>query len=324
VIKKLIVEIVVPVADYLLAPLTFFSAVLLKLVRRVGVYRMRASKAVLQAVGVFPIRDHYYEPMFNPRYLRRSLREDRRLPGIDLNVSGQLDLLERLRFGEELARFPQGKRKELEYYYDNPNFGPGDAEFLYALIRLCKPSRILEIGSGMSTLMARNAVAANRSDDPSYDCRHVCVEPFEMPWLNLLGGVEIVRVPVEDVDRREFAALGRNDILFIDSSHVIRPQGDVIVEYLEILPTLGPGVLVHIHDIFTPKDYPDEWVVEQIRFWNEQYLVEAFLSFNSGFRVLAALNFLKHHFPEKLAQKFPVLAERIDRHEPGSLWLERL
>lgn len=323
-IKRLIVGIVVPVADVVLVPLTFFSALLLKLIRRVGVYRMRISKMVLEMVGVFPIRDHYYEPMFNPRHLRRSLREDRMLPGIDFNERGQLELLERFRFGEELKGFPREKRGELEYYYNNPNFGPGDAEFLHGLIRLYKPSTILEIGSGMSTLMARNAVAANRRDDPSYRCRHVCIEPYEMPWLGDVDGVEVLRKPVEDIDRRKFAELGKNDILFIDSSHVIRPQGDVVVEYLEILPTLRPGVLVHIHDIFTPKDYPDEWVLEQVRFWNEQYLVEAFLSFNGGFRILAALNYLRHHFPEKLAEKCPVLAETIARCEPGSLWLVRV
>lgn len=323
-VKRLIVGFVVPVGDVILLPLTFLSALLLKLIRRVGVYRMRISKMVFEAVGVFPIRDHYYEPMFNPRHLRRSLREDRGLPGIDLNLQGQLDLLARFRFGEEQMRFPRNKRGELEYYYNNPNFGPGDAEFLYGMMRLFKPSTILEVGSGMSTLMAKNAIAANRAEQSSYHCRHVCIEPYEMPWLNKLGGVEVLRKPVEEIDRAEFASLGRNDILFIDSSHVIRPQGDVVLEYLEILPILRPGVLVHIHDIYTPKDYPDAWVIEQVRLWNEQYLVEAFLSFNGSFRVIAALNYLRHHFPERLAEKCPVLGESMIGAEPGSLWLARV
>ena len=323
-IKTIIVKIIVPVADLALAPVTFLSAVLLKLIRRVGVYRMRVSKKVFEAVGVFPIRDHYYEPMFNPRHLRRSLREDRELPGIDLNVRGQLELLDRLRFGEEQNLFPREKRGEFEYYYNNPNFGPGDAEYLYGLIRLYKPATVLEIGSGLCTLMARNAVAANRSEDPGYRCNHVCIEPYEMRWLNALDNVEVIRSAMEEVDRKLFARLGRNDILFIDSSHVIRPQGDVVVEYLEILPILQPGVLVHIHDIFTPKDYPDEWVIEQVRLWNEQYIVEAFLSFNEHFKVIAALNYLRHHFEEKLAEKCPVLAENMDGLEPRSLWLVRV
>ena len=79
-----------------------------------------------------------------------------------------------------------------------------------------------------------------------------------------------------------FAKDKKNDILFIDSSHIIRPQGDVLFEYLEILPILNPGVVVHIHDIFSPKDYLDNWIINDHLFWNEQYLLEAFLSFNNN------------------------------------------
>jgi hypothetical protein len=322
-VKAIIVRVIVPLGDAIFAPLTVMAALLLKLIRRVGVYRMRISKAVFEAVGVFPIRDHYYEPLFNPRRLRRSLREDRDLPGIDLNVEGQLELLARFRFGEELKRFPREKRSELEYHYDNDNFGPGDAEYLYSLMRLYKPATVIEIGSGFSTLMARNAIVANRAEDPRYRCRHACIEPYEMAWLEKLEGTEILRRPVEEVDRKVFADLGRNDILFIDSSHVIRPQGDVVVEVLEILPLLGPGVLVHVHDIFTPRDYPDEWVIDQVRLYNEQYLVEAFLSFNTRFRIIAALNYLKYHHPEELLEKCPMLAESMHGLEPGSLWMIR-
>ena len=111
-----------------------------------------------------------------------------------------------------------------------------------------------------------------------------------------------------------------NDILFIDSSHVIRPQGDVLFQYLEILPILNSGVLVHIHDIFTPKDYLDEWVFDYHRLWNEQYLLEAFLTFNQHYRIIGALNYLRHHHFEALASKCPVFA-RQDNREPGSFWL---
>jgi len=314
---------VVPIVDVALAPLTFAAALLLKLIRRVGVYRMRVSKAVFNFVGVFPIRDHYYEPLFNPRHLRRALYQDRELPALDLNVEGQLALLDRLHFAEELKRFPRDWRRDLEFYYNNVNFGPGDSEYLYSMIRLYRPATILEVGSGLSTLMARNAIDANRADDPGYRCRHVCIEPYEMRWLDQLGGVEVVRSTVEDTKRELFSGLGRNDIVFIDSSHVIRPQGDVVVEYLELLPLLQAGTLVHIHDIFTPRDYPAEWIVDYVWLWNEQYLVEAFLSFNERFKVIAALNYLKHRYPEKLAARCPVLGENIDRVEPGSLWLVR-
>lgn len=323
-IKAVFVKVIIPIGDVALVPMTILAALLLKLIRRVGVYRMKISMAIFKSVGVFPIRDHYYEPMFNPRWLRHSLHDDRCLPGIDMNEEGQLDLLGQFHFGEELKSFPRHSKSRLEYHYFNNNFGPGDAEYLYSLIRLRKPATVLEIGSGFSTLMARNAVRTNQIEDSTYRCRHICIEPYEMPWLEELQEVAILRQPVETVDREIFSGLGRNDILFIDSSHVIRPQGDIVVEYLEILPLLQPGVLVHIHDIFTPQDYPPEWVIDEVRLYNEQYLLEAFLSFNERFKVVGALNFLKHHHPKQLADKCPVIGEDIDGRGVSSIWLLRV
>jgi len=322
-VKWTIVTLVIPLLDWLLAPAVICSALLMKAIRRVGVYRMTLSRAIFFRLGVFPIRDHYYEPMFNPAHLRRPLDEDRLLPGIDFNVQEQLFLLRRFAWADELSRIPKDAGGAKQYYYHNDNFGPGDAEYLYCLIRLIKPRQIIEIGSGFSTLMARNAIAANLSEDRSYDCRHVCIEPYEMGWLETLDGVEVVRDVVQKVDRSLFLGLGKDDILFIDSSHVIRPQGDVVCEYLEILPSLRSGVWVHIHDIFTPKDYPSVWVKDQVRIWNEQYLVEAFLTSNADFKIMAALNYLKHHHAQAMATRLPVLAAEIDRCEPASLWIAR-
>ncbi|HAX18069.1 MAG TPA: hypothetical protein DCY00_05695, partial [Actinobacteria bacterium] len=117
-----------------------------------------------------------------------------------------------------------------------------------------------------------------------------------------------------------FKKLDCNDILFIDSSHMIRPQGDVLYEYLELLPDLNNGVIVHIHDIFSPKDYPEEWVIGDVRFWNEQYLLEAFLTSNSRWKIIGALNFLHHNYYELLIEKCPRLTP--DR-EPGSFYIQK-
>lgn len=129
--------------------------------------------------------------------------------------------------------------------------------------------------------MAIEALKKNRDEDPSYNCEHVCIEPYEMPWLETVD-VSVVRKKVEEVELEFFSQLQKNDILFIDSSHVIRPQGDVVFEYLELLPSLNIGVVVHIHDIFSPKNYLAEWLQDDVRFWNEQYLLEAFLSHNNS------------------------------------------
>jgi hypothetical protein len=276
---------------------------------------------VLRAVGVLPVRDHYYEPLIDARHLRHPLDRMRALPGIDFAPDGQLAFIGGLRHADELrelARAPSGRPGE--YYLDNDTFGAGDADVWYALVRTRKPRRIVEIGSGHSTLVARLAIARNTLEDPAYACTHVCIEPYEKPWLESTG-VEVRRERVEDVGAALFATLNAGDVLFIDSSHVIRPQGDVLTEYLEILPVLKPGVLVHIHDIFTPRDYPARWVVDSALLWNEQYLVEAFLTGNGGWKVRAGLNYLYWNHREALAAACPCLSPDV---EPGSLYIERV
>ncbi|MGD1282458.1 class I SAM-dependent methyltransferase [Mycobacterium seoulense] len=293
----------------------------LRAIRSTGFGRMPLTLGVFRKVGVFPVLDHYYEPLFNPAHLRKPLSDDRDLPSIDWNLAEQLDLLKKFHFNDELIKFPLGRQADHEYFYRNGFFESGDAEFLYNMIRLFKPKRIFEIGSGQSTLLAASAVAANRGENPGYQCEHVCVEPYEADWLEQLD-VSVVRKPVELIDPLLFRQLEKDDILFIDSSHMIRPQGDVLFEYFEILPILKSGVLIHIHDIFTPKDYLDEWI-QSVCFWNEQYLLEAFLSYNSEFKIIGALNFLKHHHTDALAAACPVLRQELNSREPGSFWLRR-
>ncbi len=324
-LKKVTNDLIVPVMDLLLSPLIFVAAILMKLVRRLGIWRMPISKRIFNRVGIFPIRDHYYEPMFNhSAQLVHSLEDERQLPGIDMNEAAQLELLVRFDYAEELKRFPITRLDVSSFYYRNPNFAEGDAECLYSLIRLSKPKRIVEIGSGFSTMMARHAIARNMAEDSSYQCRHVCIEPYEMGWLSSVPEIEVLRQRVEQMDRQIFRELEDGDILFIDSSHMVRPQGDVLCECLEILPILQSGVLIHFHDIFTPRDYLASWLLDEVKLWNEQYLLEAFMSCNSNFEVVAALNFLKHHHPGRMAEKFPMLAARMEQSEPGSFWIRKV
>ncbi len=306
-------------ADALLAPLVFVAALLLKFVRRAGVQLMPLCKRALLKAGVFPIRDHYYEPLFDGRRLKRPLHEERTLPGLDWNLREQLALLGAFHFNDEIADIAAARVPEPAFYFGNENFESGDAEFLYNLIRLKKPARIFEIGSGHSTRMAARAIRRNRDDAPGYACRHVCIEPYEAPWLEHLG-VQVIRRPVEEIGSGVFSELESGDLLFIDSSHVIRPQGDVLFEYLELLPSLKPGVIVHIHDIFSPRDYPASWVIGKVLFWNEQYLLEAFLTCNRDWKIIAALNYLHHNHFSRLQEKCPYLTR--DR-EPGSFYIER-
>ena len=134
--------------------------------------------------------------------------------------------------------------------------------------------------------------------------------------------IELIREKVEEVDLALFKTLNKNDILFIDSSHIIRPQGDILFEYLQILPILNEGVIVHIHDIFTPKDYLDNWIYDNHLLWNEQYLLEAFLTSNKQYKILAALNYLSHEYNLEFCSKAPIFKGQEGR-EPGAFWIQK-
>ena len=317
--KNIIIRLILLIAE-IGAPLTLLASIWLKLVRKAGIGKVNNN--IFMTVGVLPVLDHYYEPMVNPKkHLKKSLREDRELPGINFNIDEQLRLLSNFNYNEELMKFPMKKGKNIEFNYDNGSYCSGDAEYLYNIIRHFKPKRVIEIGSGISTLMAQNAIKKNKTENSDYKCDHTCIEPYEQSWLQELE-VDLVRELVENIDVSFFQKLQENDILFIDSSHIIRPQGDVLFEFLELLPTIKSGVLIHVHDIFTPKDYLDNWVIKDHLFWNEQYLLEAFLSSNSDFRIIGALNFLSHNYQKEFEEKCPIFAKQTGR-EPGAFWMIR-
>jgi hypothetical protein len=311
---------ILPVIDLLLAPFVYLSARILKKIRRIGVRRLPVCKNSLMKIGVFPILDHYYEPQFDYRKTKQPFSQDRKLPGLNLNVAEQLKMLSTFSYGHELADLRHGEAAAQGFCLDNINFKSGDAEYWYQIIRSIKPSRIFEVGSGNSTLIALRAINANQMESPSYRCKHVCIEPYEMPWLEK-SGVTVIRQKVEDLDIRFFSELEANDILFIDSSHVIRPQGDVLFVYLELLPTLNKNVIVHLHDIFTPRNYLKEWLETDVKFWNEQYLLEAFLTHNANWKIIGALNYLHHHHYEQLKLVTPFLTPE---REPGSFYIQKI
>jgi len=213
-------------------------------------------------------------------------------------------------YRDELIRFPLEKSSPLEFAYNGGPFLSCDSEYLYCFVRKFKSKRILEVGSDQSALMVRNAIEGNEKEKPSYSCEHICIDPYEADWLDSVG-IRIIREKVESLPTNAFTQLSENDILFIDSSHVLRPQGDVLFRCQEILPILESGVLVHIRDIFTLKDYLDDWILQKNLFWNEQYLLEAFLCLNSGCRVVGAVNFLKHHCPNELRARLLFLTHRL-------------
>src|ERR1700722_8783083 len=173
--------------DLLAAPAAVLFSLTGLLIRRVGVDRLPISLGILRRFGVFPIRDHYYDPLFNPAHLRKPLAEDRELSAIDWNVAEQLSVLQNFQFNDELKTFAVDEQNNRRFYYNNAMFGSGDAEYLYNVIRFFKPRRLIEIGSGQSTLLAMHAVEENRRLDSALVCEHICIKPYEAAWLDELA-----------------------------------------------------------------------------------------------------------------------------------------
>ncbi len=308
--------------DLILFPLTILSTFWLKLIRRIGINRMIISKSIFNKIGLLPIHDHYYEPLINPKkHLSKKYEEDRNIHGLNLNVETQIKLLSSFDYENELINFSLSKENEIDFFYNNKSFEMGDSEFLYSIIRKLKPQSIIEIGSGHSTRMVLNAIQKNKDNNKDYNCELSCIEPYEYKLIEKLP-VNILKKKIEDVEISYFNKLQKNDILFIDSSHIIRPEGDVLYEIQNILPSLNSGVIIHIHDIFTPKNYPKYWINNHV-LWNEQYLVEAFLMYNTDFEIIGSLNYLKNNNWDLISSKFPILKKYKDS-QPGSLWIRKL
>ncbi len=302
-----------PLFDLAILPAVCLFAPFMLAFRRFNSKRLPVSSKLFQFFGVWPIRRHYLEPLFHDGDLRRPLGENRDIP-LDLNEPSQLALAKAANFSNEILARDWLEVSAIGFNIRNTVFGSGDAEALYNLVRYFKPKTMIEVGSGHSTKVAQQALAKNAEE--GHNSRHVCIEPFEQPWLEKLGP-QIVRKKVEDTGDYIITSLSENDILFIDSSHVIRPQGDVLFEYLELIPRLKKGVIVHVHDIFTPRDYLREWIIEEKLFWNEQYLLECLLMNTERYEVLFSLNYLKHKYYDILQGFCPYLESE---REPGSLY----
>ncbi|HMF50428.1 MAG TPA: class I SAM-dependent methyltransferase, partial [Candidatus Saccharimonadales bacterium] len=267
---------------------------------------------------------HFYEPIPDTRELSEEVwSSPTLLGGLDLNQHFQLDLLRTFssRFRNEYDRFPVSNSDPTRFHFGQTLFGPVDAELLYCMIRYFRPRTMIEIGSGMSTLLAAEAIQKNETE--GNPCHLMAVEPHPKEFLRrgIPGLAELLETKVQSLPLERFCALEANDIVFIDSSHVIKTGGDVVYEYLEILPRLKPGVLVHCHDIFLPAEYPKEWVLTDHRFWTEQYLLQAFLAFNRSYEVLMAGSFLHMHHSLKLKAAFASYDPATTW--PGSFWMRR-
>lgn len=280
----------------------------------------------LERLGLHLTRSHFYSPIPTTSELPADVFDrESEMPGVEMRDGAQLELLERIApFIEECADVPESDPGgPPRFFLRNTQFERVDYEVLHSMVRLHQPSRIVEIGAGYSTLVSTAAARMNAADDPSYCCHHTCIDPVPREFLHGLDGVdELIAQPVQDVDPAVFEALEAGDILFIDSSHVVKIGSDAQFEFLELLPRIAPGVIVHVHDIFFPTDYPRGFVEAYRFYFNEQYVLQAFLAFNSQFEVLWSGSWMARRHEQLLRARFP----SFDRggHGPSSFWMRRV
>ncbi len=243
--------------------------------------------------------------------------EARPMPGLEFDVDRQIAFLERelaehcREFEPPLSASGAGPGR---FHLRNGTYESVDAELLYAFIRRFRPERVVELGSGYSTLIIREALERDGADATdilrTYD-------PYRSSLLPPESRVTPLRA--QEVPDETFRALGAGDVLFVDTSHVVKVGGDVTRIVLEVLPQLEPGVIVHFHDIFLPYPY-SRGHLEDAHFWSEQYLLQAFLLGNGGWEVLIGAQAVARAFPQRLAAAIPSFGPEVS---PGSFWMRR-
>lgn len=265
---------------------------------------------------------HYYSPVPDLLEVRQRHEElfaetPASLPGIDLNLDGQLDLVARLApFMEDLP-FSDDGAPGLRYRFDNEFFGRSDGLVLYGMLRLQRPRRYVEIGSGWSSALVLDT--RDLFFDGDLSCVFVEPEPERLDSLMRSGDDETTRIyrqPLQEVWRDVLAEVEEGDFLFIDSTHVGKIGSDVLIELLEMVPRLPPGVHLHVHDIFYPFQYPAAWVYDG-RYWNEAYLLRALLADNPRLSITWWNHYLFTLRPDAVVATLPGWG----RAAGGSIWL---
>lgn len=262
-------------------------------------------------VSSFPY-NHYDSPYLSLSEIDR-LKMNSDVMGIDLRLDYQEKFIEIIRKNQE--QFDKLlKNKTIRYKENNGFYDYEDALVLNTMIQYFRPDKIIEIGSGFSSFVSMDTNESFFQNDIDI----TCIEPYpDRLKSNLKHGdennIKIYEKFVQDIDFNLFETLQKNDILFIDSSHVAKEGGDVLYEYFDILPRLKSGVIIHIHDIFNGFRYPLNWLKDGFYF-NEAYILRALLTDNSNYEIIYFNNMMH----EQLVR---VIGKEIS--PGGSLWIRK-
>lgn len=300
-----------------------FSALLKFIARHPAIaYQMRLASGGLPWDASYP-RGHFYSTLPDIEEVKRRKQQIYHSKielqdGVDLNVSQQKEFVEILIAYSKEFPFPKQKLEQYRFYLDNVSMSGMDALALFAMLKHLSPQRVIEVGCGFSSALMLDT---NTTDfDSKMDLTFI--DPYAERFKKLLRPeelktVSLIEQPVQDVSLDTFERLEANDILFIDSSHVAKTGSDVNFLFFDVLPRLCSGVVVHLHDIYWPFEYPVEWVL-QGQAWNEDYLLRSFLQYNNAFEVLLFNNYVGQRFSETLLTGLPEKLRLATPTEPPS------
>lgn len=291
-------------------------------VKDVGKRLLRRTFELGQRVGVDVLPRHFYSDIPDIAALNRSTewRSPRSMVGVQgTDLASQTRFLQSMLAGEVCERlskrdvFAEAVRRNGAVGY-----GPIEAEMLYAFAAHFQPSRIVQVGAGVSTAVLLSAIS-----DFGLSTELVCVDPFPTNFLveaDRRGQVRLHKTAAERVDLEVLVDIGGDGLLFVDSTHTVKAGGEVNRLILEVLPRLPSGSFAHFHDITFPYDYPPDLLSRRIFFWQETALLLAFLTQNSRASIVMSSSMLHHGAPEVLGAAFPRYLRREMRHglEAGS------
>lgn len=268
---------------------------------------------------------HFYSPVVDTAEVVRChdrIFAQRQPLGVALNTARQVETFHAvarhfptLPFGDH----PDGKH---HYHYGNTSYGFGDACIYWGMLGHFRPSCIFEIGSGFTSALALDAITYF-----GLNTRCLFIDPYPELVKKVIGELDerkvVIPLQIQDIDPDCVVSLQSGDILFIDSSHVVKTGSDVCFELAELLPRLSPGVIVHFHDMFYPFEYPHKWVVEDNKSWNEVYFLHAFLQYNSEFEIIFYNDYFAKTHADLIHAATPDNSTRILLNPGGGLWLRR-
>jgi hypothetical protein len=285
------------------------------------------EKSQKQSFGVNPNKEsfapgHFYSVIPNLSEIKVKEKQiftnRKNVTGVDLNEKGQINLFNRLSKYYKDLNFTENKIKNNRYYYNNPAYSYGDAIILYSMIRHFKPNKIIEIGSGFSSCVTLD------TNEKFFDNKIKCVfiEPYARLLKSLLkpnDNCKIIELNLQNIPISYFKTLKKNDILFIDSTHVSKVGSDVNHLFFEIIPSLNPGVILHFHDIFHQFEYPKELIYKGF-FWNENYMLRAFLEYNNSFKIIYFNDYFFNYKLSMVKRNMPLIL----KNSGASIWIKKV